>query len=306
MSAQTPAVALPESILAIPDGVLKKRAEEAWRAANDLTDALFKWHLWFGELWTKGDADPALALSFDSRARIAIHVLCHGGLCNPTFRPEAVDFLCHQLPPLPDWRVAGPDYQWDEAQGKIIEVAHPGWQKDRAFLDRYYGAENLMRHSRDLCGIAAWVEALLTTAPITTLRTHAASTMALPPYHARSPEGDADAPAASWEMSAHEPPPDGQPPRKPGPKLKQPSDAACDVYRYHFATGMSQTDLARDSGLRALVGRSYVQGTICRMLKQVKKWIEAGNIVPNLPSAPRPKTIVIDPSKIDYLERQDD
>jgi hypothetical protein len=97
----------------------------------------------------------------------------------------------------------------------------------------------------------------------------------------------------------------------PRPPLKEPSKAAMAVYRYWFGSNCvlsehkTQTELANDLVLMKQLGRKVHQATISRYLKQVRKWMEAGNIVPetseSLNSQPKP----MDPERIDLGKRQD-
>jgi hypothetical protein len=48
-----------------------------------------------------------------------------------------------------------------------------------------------------------------------------------------------------------------------------------------------------------LLGRKVDQGTISRMLKQVRDWIAAGNILPDLSEALDSKPTSMDPETID-------
>jgi hypothetical protein len=86
--------------------------------------------------------------------------------------------------------------------------------------------------------------------------------------------------------------------------LKEPPREAFSVYRYRFATGKNQTELASDPKLMEIIGKTVTQGQISRLLKRVTTWIEAGNVLPSLPKLnekPRP----IDPERLDLGERQD-
>ena len=101
------------------------------------------------------------------------------------------------------------------------------------------------------------------------------------------------------------------PPSGPRRGPKEPSKDAIAVYRYWFASNIAlserktQKDLAEDPNLMKLLGRKIDQGTVSRYLKQVKEWIKAGNVLPEiaapLPSKPRP----IDPERIDLGEQRE-
>jgi hypothetical protein len=86
---------------------------------------------------------------------------------------------------------------------------------------------------------------------------------------------------------------------------KEPSKAAIAVYRYRLVTGKSQTELAQDPDLMKQLRRAVDQGTISRWLNQVKRWIEAGNVLPDLTVTPDTKPTPMDPEQIDLGERQD-
>jgi hypothetical protein len=89
-------------------------------------------------------------------------------------------------------------------------------------------------------------------------------------------------------------------------KILEPSKDAFTVYRYHVLTGKKQMVLATDPNLMELLSKKVVQGTISRWLTQVKQWLEAGNVLPNLPEHhPATKPSPMDPQRIDLGERQD-
>ena len=63
-----------------------------------------------------------------------------------------------------------------------------------------------------------------------------------------------------------------------GKTLNQPSDKAIAVYRLWFALGQKQEDIAKSFEVR--YGHLMDQGTVSKYLKQVRAWVEAGNILP--------------------------
>jgi hypothetical protein len=67
--------------------------------------------------------------------------------------------------------------------------------------------------------------------------------------------------------------------------MKEPPQEAFVVYRYWFATGKTQKELADDPRLMEKLGRKVEQGTISRWQSKVRRWIEAGNILPPFPRA---------------------
>lgn len=88
-------------------------------------------------------------------------------------------------------------------------------------------------------------------------------------------------------------------------KKREPSKNAIAVYRYHFATGKNQTELANDLTLMELLGRAVDQGTISRWLTQVKEWLASGNVLPAISEEPRQNAKPMDPTTIDLGERLD-
>jgi hypothetical protein len=85
----------------------------------------------------------------------------------------------------------------------------------------------------------------------------------------------------------------------PGARLRKPNKDAMTVYRYWFASGLKQVELAKDSTLMELLGRSVSQGTISRWLRQVEDWIKAGNVIPDLSESSISKPLPMDPERID-------
>jgi hypothetical protein len=92
---------------------------------------------------------------------------------------------------------------------------------------------------------------------------------------------------------------------------KKPSEKAMVVYRYWFGSNVllsdrkTQTELAEDPKLMKLLGRTVVQGTISKYLKEVSAWIEAGNVLPGLTASGDTKQIPMDPERIDLGKRVD-
>jgi hypothetical protein len=83
--------------------------------------------------------------------------------------------------------------------------------------------------------------------------------------------------------------------RKP---TKEPSANAFAAYRAVRFSDMKQEDVARKSGVK--------QSTISRWVRDVGKWVEAGNILPDELTAPppRPKTTTMDPRKLEQGRRR--
>jgi hypothetical protein len=98
---------------------------------------------------------------------------------------------------------------------------------------------------------------------------------------------------------------------QPRPVTKEPSKDAITVYRYWFASSCvlsdrkTQTQLAEDPNLMQLLGRKVDQGTISRMLRKVKDWIEAGNVLPDLSEPLESKPTPMDPERIDLGQNRE-
>jgi hypothetical protein len=85
--------------------------------------------------------------------------------------------------------------------------------------------------------------------------------------------------------------------------MKQPSNDAFTAYRVWVATGIIQEELAEM--LTKELKRPVHQGTVSRWIDQVKSWLEAGNVLPDLSPPLNKKPTAIDPERIDLGERQD-
>jgi hypothetical protein len=87
--------------------------------------------------------------------------------------------------------------------------------------------------------------------------------------------------------------------------LKEPSKDAFSVYRFWFASSCvlsdrkTQRQLAEDPELMNHLGRKVDQGTISRWLNQVRDWIKAGNILPDLSDPLETNPTPMDPERID-------
>lgn len=78
---------------------------------------------------------------------------------------------------------------------------------------------------------------------------------------------------------------------------KEPSRKAIQCYRLHIA-GHSQTSIAEMMKLH--------QGSVSKWLKQVRAYVEAGNILPALPpTGSKSRSYTADPRKLDYQEKPD-
>jgi hypothetical protein len=80
-------------------------------------------------------------------------------------------------------------------------------------------------------------------------------------------------------------------------KTKEPSQKAFAAYRTVRILRKTQLETARELGVR--------QGQISRWVKQVAEWIEAGNVLPDLPQVPHRRARAVDPEVIDMGERED-
>jgi hypothetical protein len=86
-------------------------------------------------------------------------------------------------------------------------------------------------------------------------------------------------------------------------RLKEPSVDAFIAYRLYVATGMKQKELAER--LVTELKRPVTQGTVSRWLNHVEEWIEAGNVLPDMPKPSRRKPVSIDSKKIEMGARLD-
>jgi len=114
---------------------------------------------------------------------------------------------------------------------------------------------------------------------------------------------------AENEKRAPAPPPEApvQAPASAGPagivrKIKEPPKEAIAAYRLEFLQGKTQTAIAAE--LSQEFHRPISQGRICRWLKQVKKYVEAGNVLPDIEGLHKKPTSV-DPANLDMGPRQD-
>src|SRR5262249_825089 len=91
--------------------------------------------------------------------------------------------------------------------------------------------------------------------------------------------------------------------QRPNIQKKEPSPDAIAPYRPWLVTGEKQEELAArmTNGLKHPIS----QGQVSRWLKQVRDWLKAGNVLPDLPNALDKKPMPMDPERIDLGERQD-
>ena len=90
--------------------------------------------------------------------------------------------------------------------------------------------------------------------------------------------------------------------RTSAPK-REPSPDAIACYRVFFLKGMKQQPLA--DYMTKELKRPISQGAVSRWLREVKKWIEAGNILPDLPEPLKRKPDSIDAGVIEMGQRED-
>jgi hypothetical protein len=90
---------------------------------------------------------------------------------------------------------------------------------------------------------------------------------------------------------------------RPPQSRKEPSKDAIAAYRLKLLTGQTQTELAEQ--LTKELKRPIDQGTVSRWLRQVKVWLEAGNVLPDLTATPGTKPMPMDPERIELGERRD-
>lgn len=85
-------------------------------------------------------------------------------------------------------------------------------------------------------------------------------------------------------------------------RLRKPSDVALAAYRVHIATGRPQTEIAQ--ALAQQFREPIKQNIVSRYIKQVERYLSAGNVLPDLPKPAKPAKS-IDPAKLDLGNRTD-
>lgn len=89
-----------------------------------------------------------------------------------------------------------------------------------------------------------------------------------------------------------------------GAKLKRPSDNALKCFRTSLVVEWdTQNDLAKI--MTKKLYKTVDQGQVSRWLSQVNAWIEAGNVLPNLPSTKPSRSVAMDPGKLELGARRD-
>ena len=78
---------------------------------------------------------------------------------------------------------------------------------------------------------------------------------------------------------------------------KEPSEDAFAAYRLLLVTGNTQTELAKN--LTTELKRPVNQGAVSRWIRQVRDWLEAGNVLPDLTANAAKKPTTMDPERID-------
>jgi hypothetical protein len=88
------------------------------------------------------------------------------------------------------------------------------------------------------------------------------------------------------------------------PALKEPPDAAIKAYRLRWIQGVpKQADIAER--LSQELRRPVSQGQVSRWLKLARDFVEAGGVLPRLPTEQTKKPMPIDPERLDLGRRQD-
>jgi hypothetical protein len=95
--------------------------------------------------------------------------------------------------------------------------------------------------------------------------------------------------------------PSPQSKRKKPPK--EPSADAIAAYRLSLVVGGTQAAIAEQ--LAKQWHRPVSQGRVSVMLKQVREWLEAGNILPDLTAPSRHRVVVMGPRQIDLGANQE-
>ena len=110
----------------------------------------------------------------------------------------------------------------------------------------------------------------------------------LPPSDPHSGEGGEDSPPASEDAET--------------PSRKMPSKEAVAAYRLSFLKGQKQENIAAE--LTKQFSRPVSQGQVSRWIKQVRAFLKAGNVLPDLEGLTR-KPDAVDPGAINMGRRQD-
>ncbi len=110
--------------------------------------------------------------------------------------------------------------------------------------------------------------------------------------------GRLEAKVAALGLALH----DAEPKAPPAALPKAPTDKAVQCYRLKFLRGESLTETAIAT---QVYGDAKKQYQVSRDLKAVRKWIEAGNVLPDLAGfGAKPRTISMDPSKLEQGPRR--
>lgn len=88
-------------------------------------------------------------------------------------------------------------------------------------------------------------------------------------------------------------------------KIKEPSREALTAYRVHcLYPNLTQAAIAKR--MEAEFGLPFDQSKVSRYLGQVRSFLDAGNVLPDLPDqGPKAKTFAVDPARLDKGARQD-
>ena len=82
-----------------------------------------------------------------------------------------------------------------------------------------------------------------------------------------------------------------------------PSEDAFLVYRMYKISGLTQAEVALQ--FQQKKRKILSQATVSRMNKQVKEWLEAGNLLPKAEAPDPRKAMPVDPKTLDLGPRQD-
>jgi hypothetical protein len=85
--------------------------------------------------------------------------------------------------------------------------------------------------------------------------------------------------------------------------MKEPSKDAFAAYRLSRGTGKKQSELARL--LTDALNRPIQQGTVSRWIAEVRDWLTAGNVLPDLSPSHDRKPTAMDPERIELGKRRD-
>lgn len=121
------------------------------------------------------------------------------------------------------------------------------------------------------------------------------------PTAGRIDRPDRTPPAAPGTEAPVSPSPEPAETPAPVPKRKPPSDKAVQCYRLIVIRGDQRT---QESIGKEIYGKAGQQSRVSRNKTAVEEWLANGNVLPDL-EEPKPRTIPVDPRKLDMGPRQD-